>query len=281
MRKLKVTSIAAACLLAGPLIADQPAPTPRGTLVVVGGGDIPPEIVGRTLALAGGASASVAILPQASELPDAGDSAIAMWKGAGAKKAVKVSVTNRASAVRAIEEATLIWFGGGDQNRLTKALSGTGLPELIRKRYMEGAVIGGTSAGAAVMSKVMITGDADLLSISAGRTKSAEGLGLWPGVIVDQHFLKRQREARLISLVLDRPDLLGVGIDESTAVVVAGHQFEVVGRSSVVVIDARAAKVERTKDGSLGAGLDLRLHVLRPGMAFDLGSSPSPAPGRR
>ena len=131
------------------------------------------------------------------------------------------------------------------------------------------------------MSKVMITGDADLLGISAGKTKSADGLGLWPDVIVDQHFLKRQREARLISLVLDRPDLLGVGIDESTAVVVTGRRFEVIGRSSVVVIDARTAKVEQTLAGSLGAGFDLRLHVLRPGMTFDLGSPPSPAPGRQ
>jgi len=283
MRRPVVTAAlaAAACLLAGALAAAQPAPAPKGTLVIVGGGDIPQEIVTRALALAGGASASVAVLPQASELADAGASAMAMWKGAGVRKAVKVNVAERSSAIRAVEEATLIWFGGGDQNRLTKALLGTGLPELIRRRYMEGAVVGGTSAGAAVMSKVMITGDADLLGISAGRTKSADGLGLWPDVIVDQHFLKRQREARLISLVLDRPDLLGVGIDESTAVVVTGRRFEVIGRSSVVVIDARTAKVEQAPAGSLGAGFDLRLHVLRPGMTFDLGSPPSPAPGRQ
>lgn len=283
MRKFAVNAAvtAAVLLLASALTFAQSAPSPKGTLVIVGGGEIPPEILARTLSLAGGASASVAILPQASELADAGDTAIAMWKGAGARKAVKINVAQRAVAIRAIEEATLVWFPGGDQNRLTKALAETGLPELIRKRYMEGAIVGGTSAGAAVMSKVMITGDADLLSIRAGKTKTADGLGLWPGAIVDQHFLKRQREARLISLVLDRPELLGVGIDESTAVIVAGRQFEVVGRSSVVVIDARTAKVERTPDGSLGAGLDLRLHVLRPGMKFDLGSSPSPAPGRR
>jgi len=282
MRKLTVTVAltAAACLFSALMVA-QTAPAPKGTLVIVGGGEIPPEILARTLSLAGGASASIAVLPQASELADAGATAIAMWKGAGAKRAVKINVAERAAAARAIEEATLIWFGGGDQNRLTKALAQTGLPELIRRRYMEGAIVGGTSAGAAVMSKVMITGDADLLSVRAGKTKTADGLGLWPGAIVDQHFLKRQREARLISLVLDRPDLVGVGIDESTAVIVAGRQFEVIGRSSVVVIDARTAKVERTPAGGLGAGLDLRLHVLRNGMKFDLGSSPSPAPGRR
>jgi cyanophycinase len=282
MRKLARTAalIVTAVLVACALPFAQSAPTPKGTLVVVGGGEIPPEILARALSLAGGPSASVAILPQASELADAGDTAIAMWKGAGAARAVKVDVAKRSAAIQAIEDATLIWFGGGDQNRLTKALARTGLPELIRKRYVEGAIVGGTSAGAAVMSKVMITGDADLLSIRAGKTKTADGLDLWPGVIVDQHFLKRQREARLISLVIDRPELVGVGIDESTAVIVAGRQFEVIGRSSVLVIDARAAKVERTPDGGLGAGVDLRLHVLRPGMRFDLGSSPLPVPGR-
>jgi cyanophycinase len=283
MRKLACIAAvtAAVVLFASTLPLAQSAPAPKGTLVIVGGGEIPPEILAKALSLAGGRSASVAILPQASELAETGDKAIAMWKGAGAGKAVKINVAGRAAARRAIEDATLIWFPGGDQNRLMKALAGTGLPGLIRKRYMEGATVGGTSAGAAVLSKVMITGDADLLSIRAGRTKTADGLDLWPGVIVDQHFLKRQREARLISLVIDRPELVGVGIDESTAVIVAGRQFEVVGRSSVVVIDARAARIERTPDGSLGAGLDLRLHILRPGMRFDLGSSPSPAPGRR
>jgi cyanophycinase len=275
MRKLTVTSAlgTAVVLLASTFLVAQSDPAPKGTLVIVGGGEIPPEVLARTVSLAGGPSASIAILPQASELADAGDTAIAMWKGAGVKKAVKVNVAERAAAVQAIAEATLIWFPGGDQNRLTKALEKTGLPELIRRRYLEGAVVGGTSAGAAVMSKVMITGDADLLSIRAGKTKTADGLGLWPDVIVDQHFLKRQREARLISLVLDRPELVGVGIDESTAVIVTGRQFEVIGRSSVVVIDARAAKVDRALDGTLGTGLDLRLHVLKPGMRFDLGPS--------
>jgi cyanophycinase len=273
MRRLALAVALSATVGPVALATAQPAPDPKGILVIVGGGEIPPEILARTLALAGGPSASIAILPQASELAETGDTAIAMWKGAGARKAVSVDVTDRAAAMQAIAEATLIWFPGGDQNRLTGALEKTGLPELIRTRYLEGAVVGGTSAGAAVMSKVMITGDADLQSITAGKTKTADGLGLWPDVIVDQHFLKRQREARLISLVLDRPGLVGVGIDESTAVVVTGHRFEVIGRSSVVVIDARAAKVDRTPDGQLGTGLDLRLHVLNPGIQFDLGPS--------
>src|SRR5512139_4145570 len=101
MRKLTVTATLAAAvlLLASTLTVAQSAPAPKGTLVVVGGGDIPPEILARTLSLSGGASASVAVLPQASELADAGDTAMAMWKGAGAKKAVKVNVAARSSAI--------------------------------------------------------------------------------------------------------------------------------------------------------------------------------------
>jgi cyanophycinase len=123
------------------------------------------------------------------------------------------------------------------------------------------------------MSAVMITGDADLQSITAGKTKTAVGFGLLPGAIVDQHFQKRQRMNRLISAVLDRPRLVGVGIDEKTAIIVTGgRRFEVLGESSVLVIDARRAVVGVKPDGELAAGTGLALHVLAPGMTFDLRS---------
>src|SRR4029078_12343215 len=107
------------------------------------------------------------------------------------------------AARRAIEWATLIWMAGGDQNRFMKEIAGTGLDDLIRARHAAGVVIGGTSAGAAILSTVMLTGDADLKSVTSGKTLTAPGLGLWPDVIVDQHFLTRQRGSRLISAVLD------------------------------------------------------------------------------
>jgi cyanophycinase len=216
-----------------------------GHLVVVGGGAIPDEVLARAVALAGGASASVAIFPQASELADTGKRSIEMWQKAGVARAVEVPLADPAAAIRMVDEATLIWFPGGDQNRLMQALRNTGVPEAIRRSYRAGATVGGTSAGAAVMSGIMITGDADLQSITSGATKTADGLGLWPEVIFDQHFLKRQRQNRLISLVLDHPSLVGVGIDEQTAVVVTGSRFEIIGRSSVLVVDARKAKIEK------------------------------------
>lgn len=242
----------------------------RGVLVVVGGGATNDAVVARTMELAGGHNAVVAVLPQASAEPDAGDSSVALWKERGAKAAMKVDFTDRASARRAIESATLIWMPGGDQNRFMQQISGTGLGELIRSRYNEGAIVGGTSAGAAILSKVMITGDADLKNITAGKTITAEGLGLATGVIFDQHFLQRQRGNRLVSAVLDHPSLVGIGIDESTAVIMRGSEIEVIGKSAVVVIDARHAVIPTTVAGAVDAGTGLALHVLRSGMSMDL-----------
>ncbi len=248
------------------------APVSKGHLVVIGGGTIPDDVRARTLALAGGDKAIVVVLPQASELPEAGPEAVEVWKKAGAANATVVDVAARAAALEAISQATLIWFPGGDQTRFMNALTGTGIPEAILDRYQHGATVAGTSAGAAVMSKVMITGDdMDLQAITAKKTDTKPGLGLWPQALVDQHFLKRQRQNRLLSAVLDHPDLIGVGIDESTAVIVSGSRIEVIGKSNVVVIDARKASVQPVGAGQPMAGQQLRVHVLKAGMRLDLG----------
>jgi cyanophycinase len=250
-----------------PAVATQSVP---GPLVVVGGGGTTDEIVRTTLALAGGADAVVAVLPQSSAVANAGESSVKMWLDAGAKSAAIVRFEPRDEARAALERATLIWMPGGDQNRFMKAIEGTGLDDTIRARHRAGAVVGGTSAGAAVLSDAMITGDADLQSLTAGKTTLGKGLGLWPGVIVDQHFLKRQRTNRLLSAVLDRPALVGIGIDEATAVVVRGDAIEVIGRSAVVVIDPRGAAAEKIEPGQVAAGQGLKLSVLRAGMTYSL-----------
>jgi cyanophycinase len=243
---------------------------PEGPLVAVGGGDTNDAIVARTLELAGGRRASVAVLAQSSALPDAGDSSVEMWKTAGARDAVNVQFGDRAAARRVLGSATLIWMPGGDQNRFMSAIAGTGLDDLIRSRHAAGVVVGGTSAGAAVLSAVMLTGDADLKSVSAGTTMTAPGLGLWREVIVDQHFLRRQRVNRLISAVLDHPALIGVGIDEGTAVIVRGTTMEAIGKSAVIVIDPRHAAIVKPGTGPVAAGTGLAFHILRSGMTLDL-----------
>ena len=179
----------------------------------------------------------------------------------GASEVAILNPADPKGAVAAIDEADLIWVRGGNQNLLMDALAGTEIPEAIRRRFREGAVVGGTSAGAAVMSRVMIAGR-DPKDRNAPRL--SEGLGLWPEVIVDQHFLRRMRLDRLTGAVLGHPDLVGVGIDESTAVVVSGRQFEVIGASEVVVLDARKADKPNPTEA------DLTKHVLKAGMTFDL-----------
>jgi len=251
------------------LLVTSSAFAQSGAIVAVGGGGTTDAIVARTLELAGGKNAVVAVLPQSSAVANAGDSSVKMWLDAGAKQARKVDFADP-GAKGALEASTLIWMPGGDQNRLMKAIDGTGLDEVIRARYRAGAVVGGTSAGAAVLSKLMITGDADLAALTAGKTSLAKGLGVWDAGIFDQHFLKRQRNNRLLSAVLDNPGTIGVGIDEATAAIVRNGQIEVVGRSAVVVFDSRKAKVEKTEAGGVVGGTGVITSVLRQGMTLPL-----------
>jgi cyanophycinase len=242
-----------------------PPDVPKGHLVAVGGGNTSADIVKKALDLAGGAKARVLIIPQASELPDSGERSAKYWGENGATTVSVLSLADKELAFGQVKQADLIWMPGGDQNRLMKALADTGVPEAIRQRYRAGATVGGTSAGAAVLSGVMLTGDANLTVIRQGNTKTADGLDVWPGAIVDQHFIKRQRFNRLLSAVMDRPELVGIGVDESTAAVLTGSTFEVVGAGQILVIDARQGKLT-----SPGAVRDVRLHVLTNGMTFDM-----------
>ena len=239
-----------------------------GALVVVGGGGTGPEIIAKTLSLAGGKDAVVVVLPQSSAVADAGVSSVKMWLDAGAREAARIAFDDP-NAAAALRRATLIWMPGGDQNRFMKAIEGTGLADVIRERHRAGVTVGGTSAGAAVLAEAMFTGDADLKSLTSGATATAKGLALWPEALIDQHFLKRQRDNRLISAVMDRHRRsIGVGIDEATAVVVQGKSLEVIGKSSVVVIDARDAKVDKTPAGGLHSGRGMKLTVLRAGQKY-------------
>lgn len=253
-------------LLALTLAAD-PAP---GPLVVVGGGTMGASIPRRTLELAGGPTAKVLIVPQASSDPDSGPTSAVMWREAGSKDVTVLTLADPAASRKAIESANLIWMPGGDQNRLMAALTKADLVGAIRARHRSGATIGGTSAGTAVQSGIMITGEAPLNTIRRGATETADGLDLWPGVIVDQHFVRRQRFQRLLSATLDRPHLVGVGIDEGTAAIVTGTKFEVIGAGQVLVIDGRMATMSSGKKGDLAAATGVTLHVLTPGMSFDL-----------
>jgi cyanophycinase len=241
-----------------------------GPLFVAGGGTVPPEVFRRALEAAGGERARVVVLAQASALADAGEGAVRQWREAGAKTVVNLELGERAPALAELGRADVIWLGGGDQKKLMAELKGAGALETVRRRVEAGAAAGGTSAGAAALSRFMITGEADLDAVRAGATRLEEGLGLWPGVIVDQHFLRRRRMNRLLAAVLDRPELVGVGIDERTAVEVRGTRITVMGEGNVMVLDVRGADRSDPEPGRAHAARNVRLHLLRAGMGLDL-----------
>ncbi|HEU4452488.1 MAG TPA: cyanophycinase [Longimicrobium sp.] len=281
-----------ALVLAAACGAPTPASAPTtgaasGTLFIVGGGTQPPAMVARFVELAGGAGrARIAVLPMASDAAaESGAEKAEQLRRLGADAFV-LNVTRAQaqgdSAAALLASATGIWFGGGDQARLTAAIRGTPVITAIRERWRAGAVVGGTSAGAAVMSDSMMTGNQrkagedtigyhgdEYPRIVRGSIEIVPGFGFLPGAVVDQHFLRRERHNRLLSVVLERPALLGVGIDESTALLVHGDgRWTVEGESAVLVVDARAARVSDREAPLLGAA-EVRLHLLPAGSAFD------------
>ena len=279
--------------LVGLITVSSPAPSatpaadrPKGSLIIVGGGDRSEALMHRFVQLAGGPGhARVALIPMASEdAAGAGAELKEEFTGYGVDAFVYLVNHQQAddpARVRQLDSATGIWFGGGDQLHLTDALGGTASLRAIQARYRAGAVVGGTSAGAAIMSDSMITGNQtppgdttgyygdEYPAIAARRIEVIPGLGFLSGAVVDQHFIRRERHNRLISTVLERPSLVGVGIDESTAIEVApdGH-WTVLGLSDVIVYDARKARVTRGSNGLFGA-TDLRMHILPPGSTYD------------
>jgi cyanophycinase len=263
-------------------VSAQPAPA-RGQLLIIGGGDRPASIMELFARLAGGARGKVLVFPQASERAEAGVEIATEMKSLGIGDVVVMTVDRAGAetddALRLADGATGVYFGGGDQARLMSVLHGTRLEQTLRRLYQDGAVMSGTSAGAAVMSRVMITGDErrpvskdeSWQRIEADSVVTSAGLGLLDDAIVDQHFVRRRRYGRLISLVLEQPQLLGVAIDEATAVwVKPDRTFEVVGDGPVLVLDASDATVARDPGGTGLRGSGLRLDVLREGARYDL-----------
>jgi cyanophycinase len=265
--------------------------SPKGHLLIVGGGPIPDEIEARFLALAGGPEkARIVVFPMASSDPDAGIEMTADFRKAGATAERLVfdhAQADTEEAARRLEDVTGVWFGGGDQAKLTAALGGTKVEAAIRERFVQGAVIGGTSAGAAVMSTPMITGDerkiggprppsdpkdslSAFMTIARDDIITEDGFGLISGAIVDQHFIRRRRANRLISTVLEHPTLVGVGVDESTALDVAPDgSWTVLGESAAVVFDARRATITPPGAPTLGA-TGVRMSVLPAGSRYVL-----------
>ena len=234
-------------------------------LVLLGGGPRPEAALARFVEWAGGSHGRVLIVPWASSEP--AESAAAFREDLEPLRPGPIDVApfaplgeaQRAALLRMLGDAGGVFFTGGDQARIMDVLRDEGLLKAFRNRYRAGAVFGGTSAGTAIMSPRMITGEGDFTVIDAAQVETRPGLGLLEGTIVDQHFVKRQRQNRLFGLILAHPELLGVGIDEGSAFLVKDGRFgEVVGSSPVMLVDGGREK---------GA---LVVRLARPGQTVDL-----------
>lgn len=266
--------------LAGAAQGEPPGlPTRPGNLIIVGGGDTPASVQQRFVALAGGpGKARIAVFPMAStQFDEEAQEVMAELRKLQADPQLINLERHDAQTedtARQLEAFSGYWFLGGDQNRLAATLLGTRAHDVIERRYQEGAVVGGTSAGAAVMTSEMLTGRqsserGDSPPIARGAIDLGKGFGFLPDAIVDQHLLKRARYNRLLSAVLDRPQLIGVGIDEETALQVRSDgRWEVLGKSYVKVIDARGARMTHDRRHLTGAS-NIRLHLLPRGAVFD------------
>ena len=172
-----------------------------------------------------------------------------------------------------IEQATGVFFTGGDQFRITRLLGGTKVDTALHSRFELGLILAGTSAGASMMSSIMIIQGPGETTARVRMTELGAGMEFLPGVIIDQHFAQRGRINRLLSAIAQYPHHLGIGIDENTALIVEGHQFRTIGEGSVTILDAGAvrlvAPVPVEADENL-AICDVRLHLLPAGHAYDL-----------
>lgn len=173
-----------------------------------------------------------------------------------------------------VEKASLIFFTGGDQLRITSILGGTPLYMGLKEIYERGCIFVGTSAGASVMSDTMITQGADEESPKKCTLKMAPGLGLINGVIIDQHFAQRGRIGRLLVGIAENPQCLGIGIDEDTAIEVnKSGLFKVLGSGAVYIVDGSgisSSNVSEQYPDDILSIFDVKMHVLKSGDSFDL-----------
>ena len=257
-----------------------PSTTP--TLFIIGGAE---DRVGRAtllrqfVKLSGGRRARLVLIPTASSFQDeVVHSYTEVFTRLGAPGVAVVNPATRQDShdpelVALVDDATGVFLSGGSQLRLSQLLPGTPLGEALHRAHDRGAVIGGTSAGASIMSDFMISMGDEGITPRQRASQISAGLGLVRGVVVDQHFDQRSRYGRLMSVIAPSPHLLGIGIDEDTAMVVTDRrEFTVRGSGAVFVVDCTTA-VTDAPDARAGAPVlvsGATVHTLPAGATFDL-----------
>jgi cyanophycinase len=253
-----------------------------GHLIVIGGAEDKVRdrvLLNRFVALAGGHDARIAVVATASSFAaEVAERYREVFTDLGAARVDPIlaqarPVANDETLARLVDAASGIFLTGGNQLRLSSTIGGTRLARAIEERYKAGAVVGGTSAGASALSTHMIAFGASGLTPKQRMAQVSAGLGLLPGVIIDQHFQQRNRLGRLLTLVAQNPSLLGIGIDEDTAGVVTPDQvLEVIGRGSVTLVDGAGAETDAWEVAGHRPLMisNVVMHSLPAGYRFDL-----------
>lgn len=241
----------------------------HGTLVIVGGGRLVPAILERFFQLAGGKDAPVVVVPTAggAETYPPDWSGLKPFKDFGATNLTLLHTTDRKVAdsdafVKPLLTARAVWFGGGRQWHLVDSYLHTRTQRAIEAVLVRGGVVGGSSAGASIQADYLVRGarEGNRIMMAPGYE---EGFGLIKGVAIDQHMLTRNRQDDLEQVVARHPELLGISIDESTAIVVHGQEFEVVGASKVAIHDGRSDPRAEDRNGK-------KYFFIGPGDKYDL-----------
>jgi cyanophycinase len=254
----------------------------KGKLVIVGG-EQTNDIVKKYVELAGGCDAKIIVIPNAGSEPKYwSEVQVKEFTDLGAQADYLLFTRQTADDevnLKKMDWANAVFFLGGDQSDLARDMLGTKLLDKVFGIYNNGGLVGGSSAGAAIMSEVMITGNelinkdstVSFVTIQKGNVEVKTGFGFLKNAIVDQHFLKRKRHNRTIASLIEHPNLFGIAIDESTAIIVYPDEtFEVYGSNQVLVYDPTNGKnIREDKNGNLGIS-DMKLHVLISGDKFDM-----------
>ncbi|MCC9071040.1 cyanophycinase [Flavobacterium sp. F-65] len=259
------------------------AQAPKGKLFIIGGGDRSDNLMKQVVSVADLAKKDyIVVLPMSSEEPD---SSFIFFKTQMLKLTANPIVMlnfNKETAQNktltdSLQKAKLIFISGGDQTRFMNIVQNTPIKTAIQKAYQNGSTISGTSAGAAVMSEKMITGNQKLQKEYSGtfdnirhdNLETSEGLGLIKTAIIDQHFLKRNRYNRLLTALVEFPTLTGIGIDEATAIIVRNNQIEVAGDSEVIVVK-NPKGIMKAKNNNLISIENLQMSIYTAGQKFNI-----------
>jgi cyanophycinase len=279
MKKTSIACIAIILFLAS--CSTQPKQEQKGGLFIIGGGPRPNELMQQLVDISDIKNGGyVVILPMSSEEPDSAFFYIReQFVSLGIREIVCFNFAPDSIPqpwIDSLITSPLIFITGGDQNKFMKVAKNPNLYGALHQSLKNGAVIAGTSAGAAIMSKKMITGNehkypeytGNYRTIEAENIEIAEGMGFVEKAIIDQHFVYRMRMNRLITVAIENPEETAIGIDESTAIFVQGNTATVYGKAQVIVL-RNQSKAKKMQHGLLGEE-NIRLEVRLPGESFSI-----------